>query len=110
MPIDKGCFVPPGARITPEHIELTIRGESYHQFPGTTVTVCCLLLANGFTVVGQSACVDPRNFDAALGRKIAREDAARQIWRLEGYLLRERLHGAPEDGLARSTFPDPGHG
>lgn len=70
----------------------------YHVFPGTTLTVCCLTLKNGFTVLGKSACVAPANFDAALGRKLAYEDAERAIWGLEGYALAERL-----SGLARKT-------
>jgi hypothetical protein len=55
------------------------------------LTVCVLVLKNGFTVVGKSACASPENFDAELGRKIAREDARRQIWALEGYNLRTKL-------------------
>lgn len=57
------------------------------------LTLCVLVLRNEFTVVGKSACVSPENFDAALGRMIAREDAERQIWALEGYALRSRLVG-----------------
>ena len=63
----------------------------YHVFPGTTLTVCCLILENGFTVTGQSAAASPENFDEEIGRKIARADAREKIWQLEGYLLRERL-------------------
>jgi hypothetical protein len=44
-----------------------------------------------FTVTGRAACVDPDNFDIEIGRKLAREDAARQLWKLEGYLLAYRL-------------------
>jgi hypothetical protein len=48
-------------------------------------------LLNGFTVVGESACASPENFDADLGKKIARDDAKRKIWALEGYALRNQL-------------------
>lgn len=58
------------------------------------LTICILVIENGFTVVGKSACASPANFDADLGRKFAREDAIRQLWALEGYLLRERLSRA----------------
>jgi len=51
-----------------------------------------LTLQNGFTVVGESACASPENFNAELGRKIARENARNKIWMLEGYLLKQRLH------------------
>jgi hypothetical protein len=81
-------------RLTPAHLDTVIAGEQYHVFPGTTLTICCLTLANGFTVTGQSAAASPENFDAELGRKIARADARDKIWMLEGYLLREQLHQA----------------
>lgn len=55
------------------------------------LTLCVLVLKNGFSIVGKSAPADPGNFDAEAGRKFAREDAVRQIWPFEGYLLRERL-------------------
>jgi hypothetical protein len=55
------------------------------------LTICVLVLKNGFTIVGKSACASPENFDAELGKKIAREDARRQIWALEGYALRNKL-------------------
>lgn len=85
---DKGLTAP---RLTPADIDAVIRGEHYHQFPGTTVTVCCLELENGFTVIGESACASPENFNVDLGRKIARDQARNKIWQLEGYLLRQRL-------------------
>lgn len=82
-------------RITPDALDAKITGEMYHVFPGTTLTVCCLVLENGFTVAGQSAAASPENFDEEIGRKVARSDAREKIWPLEGYLLRERLHRAP---------------
>jgi hypothetical protein len=80
-------------RLTPALIDSTIVGESYHVFPETTLTVCALTLRNGFQVVGTSAAASPANFDEEIGRKIARENARNKIWELEGYLLKERLHG-----------------
>jgi len=79
-------------RVTLERVEGAIVGEDYHVFPGTTVTVCLLKLGNGFTVIGESACASPENFDEALGRKIARDNAKAKIWALEGYLLRQKLY------------------
>jgi Phage protein (N4 Gp49/phage Sf6 gene 66) family len=91
----KGLDAP---RLTPDMIDDAIRREQYHVFPGTTLTVCCLTLANGFTVTGQSAAASPANFDKEIGRKIARADARDKIWQLEGYLLRERLHNEQAAG------------
>jgi hypothetical protein len=56
------------------------------------LTFCVLVLRNGFTVTGESACASSENFDAEIGRKIARQNAVAKIWPLEGYLLKQRLH------------------
>lgn len=56
------------------------------------LTFCVLVLRNGFTVTGQSACASPENFNADIGRKIARENAVEQVWTLLGYELKERLY------------------
>ena len=86
--IDKGLTAP---RITPADIDRAIVAEAYYVFPGTTLTVVCLTLLNGFTVVGESACASPENFNAEIGRKLAREHARNKIWQLEGYRLRSAL-------------------
>jgi hypothetical protein len=59
--------------------------------PLTLLTFCVLLLRNGFTVTGESACASPENFNAEIGRKIARANAVQKIWPLMGYELRSRL-------------------
>ena len=92
----KGLNAP---RLTPMLIDDTIRSEQYHVFPGTTMTVCALTLRNGYIVTGESAAVSTQNFDAAIGRKIARENARNKIWALEGYLLRQTL--AQAEDIAR---------
>tara|TARA_R100001129_G_scaffold182748_1_gene163820 strand:+ start:559 stop:861 length:303 start_codon:yes stop_codon:yes gene_type:complete len=84
----KGLNAP---RLNPEMIDAAINSEQYHVFPGTTMTICALTLRNGYIVTGESAAASPDNFDEAIGRKIARENARNKIWALEGYLLRERL-------------------
>lgn len=55
------------------------------------LTFCVLVLKSGFTVTGESACASPENFDAELGRKIARANAVNKLWPLMGYALKERL-------------------
>lgn len=55
------------------------------------LTLCVLVLRNGFTVTGESACASPENFDAEIGRKIARQNAEQKIWPLMGYELKCRL-------------------
>lgn len=85
----KGLNAP---RLVPADIDAAIYSEQYHVFPGTTMTVCALTLRNGYIVTGESAAASPQNFDAGIGRKIARDNARNKIWAFEGYLLRERLH------------------
>ena len=58
------------------------------------LTFCVLILKNGFTVTGESACASPENFDAELGRKIARQNAVAKVWPLMGYELRSKLANA----------------
>ena len=55
------------------------------------LTFCVLVLRNGFTVTGESACASPENFDAEIGCKIARQNAVQKIWPLMGYELRTKL-------------------
>jgi len=59
--------------------------------PLELLTFCVLILRNGFTVTGESACASPENFDAEIGRKIARANAVQKIWPLMGYALRNKL-------------------
>lgn len=61
-----------------------------------TLTFCVLVLRNGFTVTGESACASPENFDAQIGRDIAKRNARDKIWSLEGYQLKTRLHEASQ--------------
>lgn len=92
-------------RISREHIDETIAAEDYYVFPGSQLTVCCLTLRNGFTVTGESACASPENFDAEIGRTIARRNARDKIWALEGYLLKDRLHRQDPAQWSRATDP-----
>jgi len=103
----KGLTAP---RVTPADIEANISSE--HYFTATQalfgrergpewqaspreldlLTFCVLVLRNGFTVTGESACASPENFDAEIGRKIARVNAVQKIWPLMGYALKASLH------------------
>lgn len=55
------------------------------------LTICVLVLRNGFTVTGESACASPENFDAEIGRKIARQNAVNKIWPLLDFSLRDAI-------------------
>lgn len=69
----------------------TFQGSPQHEALGL-LTFCVLVLKNGFTVTGESACASQENFDAEIGRKIARENAINKVWMLEGCLLKQQLH------------------
>lgn len=79
-------------KVTLEGIKAKIKGETYLVLPDGRTTICQLTMENGYTINGHSACVDPAEFNRDLGRKYAFEDAIRQIWPLEGYLLAEQMH------------------
>lgn len=83
-------------KLTPQDIEAAVVHEQYHVFPGTTLTVCCLTLRNGFTATGESACITPALFDAEIGKKVARENAIHKVWQLEGYLLKQQHFDAAQ--------------
>lgn len=99
----KGLTAP---RVTPDDVAANIVSEHYFTAaqavsytsgtvppaPLDLLTFCVLVLRNGFTVTGESACASPENFDAELGRKIARQNAVAKVWPLMGYELKERLH------------------
>lgn len=99
--------------VTPADIEASITGEHYFtaadgvchvrraegfvadpRGPLPLLTFCVLVLRNGFTVTGESACASPDNFNAEIGRKIARQNATAKIWPLLGFRLRDRLANA----------------
>lgn len=83
-------------KVTEESIKAKIKAVHCFQ-PLGTLTICVLELANGFNVVGKSACVDPATFDEATGRDLAYRAAFQKMWELEGYLLAERLNEQPAD-------------
>ena len=92
-------------RVTPADIEANIASAHYFTagagcgdaiYPPSLdlLTFCVLVLRNGFTVTGESACASPENFDAEIGRKVARENAVQKIWPLMGYQLRAALYAS----------------
>ena len=86
---DKGLNAP---RLRPEDIDAAIVSETYTILPSGKCMICELILRNGFSVRGESACVSKANFNEEIGRKISYEDARNKVWMLEGYLLQDRLY------------------
>lgn len=113
----KGLTAP---RVTPDDIKASIvheyyfRPSQFHFFREVApkdaplakhkslelLTFCVLVLRNGFTVTGESACASPENFDAQVGRDIARANAINKVWPLMGYELKQRLY-VQQQALAR---------
>ena len=86
--VDEYCFT---AR---EGAEAATGGGGAYPVGLGLLTFCALVLRNGFTVTGESAVASPENFDADVGRKIARANAVNKIWPLMGYELRSKLASA----------------
>lgn len=78
-------------RVTPADVKAEIVGETFTLLPSGRVTVCELTLKNGFTVRGESAVVFIENFDHGIGRKVARENAEKEVWQLLGFRLRDEF-------------------
>lgn len=98
---------PTAPRITPEDLDHAIdqviyfTGDQAHTAaypdryvpkPLNLMTFCIIILKNGFTVTGQSACVSPENYRQDIGEKIAYENARSQLWPLLGFHLKETLY------------------
>lgn len=91
------------ARVRPADLEAEIASEHFFTIgdaagvptsmpsPLHLITIGVLVLKNGFTVIGKSACVSRENFDADIGRKIARDDAMKNLWPLVAFRLCDKL-------------------
>jgi hypothetical protein len=102
---DKGLTAP---RVTPADLQGNISAAYYfngldataasllveHQDNLSVLTFCVLVLKNGFTVTGESACASPENFNQEIGRKIARQNAEQKMWPLMGYQLKQKIFDA----------------
>lgn len=76
-------------RITKEYMESRVDSTSFTKI-GDTLTHCRLVLDNGFSVTGESACVNVENYNKEIGERIAYDNAFRNLWQLFGFLLAEK--------------------
>ncbi|AIZ94906.1 hypothetical protein [Pseudomonas phage Pa2] len=79
-------------KVNPQDVKNMIVEESFTILPNGLTTVCQLTLVNGWTVTGQSSCVDPDEFDAEIGKEVARRNAEDEVWKFAGYELMQKLH------------------
>ena len=79
-------------RVTLDSIKAKVKGTEFiNPESAKHVTLAFVTMNNGFTLVGKSAPADPANFNESKGKEFAYEDALRQAWAHEGYLLCEKL-------------------
>lgn len=60
------------------------------------MTICIVVLDNGYALQGMSAPADPDNFNEERGKEFAYEDAMRKLWPLEAYVMRDMMKGCIE--------------
>ena len=78
-------------RVTADQVAAAIKREEFTLLPDGRTTVCTMTLDNDFTVRGESSCVCDENFDAEIGRGIARKNAEGEVWKLLGFRLADQL-------------------
>jgi hypothetical protein len=77
--------------VTQEMVNRQVAREDFITHDNKT-TIGIFTLINGFVIVESSSCVDPKNYNEAVGRQICRDRANSKIWELEGYKLQSKLH------------------
>lgn len=82
----------PAPRVTKDVMASRIKNVSYLKLE-ETVTICSITLDNEYSVRGESACVNPENYDKEIGERIAYDNAFNKLWPLFGFLLAERNFG-----------------
>lgn len=99
---------PAAPTVTPAQIEAEIASEHFRNLggalkqtgPAANVTLCVFILKNGFVIIGKSACVNAENFNEEIGRKLAREDAIKQLWPFLGFRLADKRLAEQTNGPA----------
>nr|DAN52778.1 MAG TPA: hypothetical protein [Caudoviricetes sp.] len=75
--------------LTKENLENQIVSIEYNRF-GEVGIQCVLTLNNGYTVTGESGCIDPTIFSEEIGKSIAYENAFDKLWPILGYQEKQR--------------------
>lgn len=81
-------------KVTKEQIDDILNKAEFHVEHRIFGKQCIVVasLENGFTITGESACVDANNYEETMGIKLAMERIRDRLWELEGYRLQCRLH------------------
>jgi hypothetical protein len=92
--LDDAIAATPGEKVEMHQIIKRIKSKNFMTLEAVgcpTVTVCNLILDNGYSVRGESACVVPENFDKEIGETLAYREAFDKLWPLFGFLLAEKI-------------------
>ena len=77
-------------KITKEFLESEIKDVEYNRLGGT-ITHCTIHTKSGFTFTGESACVNPNNFDPKIGEQVAYDNAFEKMWLPYGFWLHKAM-------------------
>lgn len=93
--LEQAIAAMPGEKVEMQDILRRIKDKTFMtlgEIGCPTVTVCNIILDNGYSVRGESACVDPENFSEEIGKSLAYKQAFDRLWPLFGFLLAEKRH------------------
>jgi len=79
----------PAPLVTKEYMKARVTNIEFTRLKGTT-THCQITLDNDFSFSGESACVNPENFEESAGQKLAYDNAFSKMWSYFGFLLAEK--------------------
>ena len=80
----------PERKLTKEFLESEIKEVQYQRLSGT-ITHCTIVTKSGFTFTGESACVNPNNFDPKIGEQVAYDNAFEKMWLPYGFWLHKAM-------------------
>lgn len=79
-------------KITEDVVENFIAKYEDSQFDEKTALVKATL-ANGYTILEHSSCVDPANYNHELGVKNCKNKIKNKVWELLGFMLQTAING-----------------
>lgn len=79
--------------VTQEQVDSAITEKNIQtiELVGKKHTLVAVKLANGFTIIETTTCVDPANYSEEIGAEICLKKIKDKIWMLEGYALQTKL-------------------
>lgn len=95
-----------GNKVNEADIDAAITSSEFVLLPDGRTTICIITMDNGFTVRGESSCVDIANYNKEKGEAVAFENARNKLWLLLGFRLADRLasNGVYMDALQACDF------